>query len=301
MAYSGCAYMIGYGVKVTSPGSGKGLLIHAATRGCRIERPVLSRVGRGVGVLFGCRRGLEGVGVSLPSAGWFPDPQGGSGQRFWDGQGWTGQVRQAPSETSSPPPEPEPVPVLVAPPGPVSGGGVRSGSGGRWLWVAGIVVVAVVAAAGGWWAASSGPSEPSTAAPVEADEGEPGDVGPGASSDPAGTDGTTAPPEQPPVTDARQWQRIAHDETVFGGDGGQEMWSVAVGGPGLVAVGRDGGRGAAAVWTSTDGIVWRCLAHEEAVFGGAEQVMLSVAIGGPGLVAVGIDRGRDAAAVWASP
>ena len=57
------------------------------------------------------------------------------------------------------------------------------------------------------------------------------------------------------------------------------MKSVTVGGPGLVAVGRD------AVWTSVDGITWTRVPHDDAVFGGA--AMVSVTAGGPGLVAVG--------------
>lgn len=37
------------------------------------------------------------------------------------------------------------------------------------------------------------------------------------------------------------WSRVAHDEEVFGGPGGAQMWSVATGGPGLIAVGADSG------------------------------------------------------------
>jgi uncharacterized protein YxjI len=42
-----------------------------------------------------------------PPPGWYPDPAGSSGTRWWDGQGWTGHVQQA-----APPP----------PPGPATGG-----------------------------------------------------------------------------------------------------------------------------------------------------------------------------------
>jgi hypothetical protein len=88
------------------------------------------------------------------------------------------------------------------------------------------------------------------------------------------------------------------------------MFAVTVGGPGLVAVGRDGpvadGEGNAAVWTSPDGFVWSRVPHDEAIFGGlGEQRMVSVTAGGPGLVAVGFDRpaeqGEGNAAVWTSP
>ncbi len=48
------------------------------------------------------------------------------------------------------------------------------------------------------------------------------------------------------------------------------------------------------VWTSTDGITWSRVPHDEDVFAGAG--MRSVTAGGPGLVAVGSDG--EAAAVW---
>ena len=46
------------------------------------------------------------------------------------------------------------------------------------------------------------------------------------------------------------WQRLPHEEALLGGDGNQWMESVTVGGPGLVAIGGDSGRRAAAVWPS---------------------------------------------------
>ena len=117
--------------------------------------------------------------------------------------------------------------------------------------------------------------------------------------------------------DGITWSRIPHDESVFGREGDQEMSDqemsgVTVGGPGLVAVGSDGlgalgpylrtrpgGAGSrhAAVWTSTDGITWSRVAHDEAVFGGGG--MRSVTAGGPGLVAVGVGD-TSVAAVWTS-
>jgi hypothetical protein len=106
--------------------------------------------------------------------------------------------------------------------------------------------------------------------------------------------------------DGSTWTRVPHDEAVFGGDNGQAMRSVAVGGPGLVAVGRDasGGDADAAVWTSPDGLTWTRVPHDEAVFGGDDwQVLASVVAGGPGLVAIGLDGPIDDwdAAVWTSP
>jgi hypothetical protein len=103
------------------------------------------------------------------------------------------------------------------------------------------------------------------------------------------------------------WSRVGLDDTVFGGEGGQQMKSATAGGPGFVAVGSSGSidDGDAAVWTSVDGITWSRVPHDEEVFGGPDsQRMLSVIAAGPGLVAVGADgsvTGRHwAAAAWTS-
>lgn len=109
-------------------------------------------------------------------------------------------------------------------------------------------------------------------------------------------------------TDGTKWSRIPHDEALFGGTGAQTMTSVVAGGPGLVAVGwnREAPWDAdAAVWTSSDGITWSRVPHDEGVFGGESyQAMSAVSVGGPGLVAVGEDRSRDVddgdPAVWTS-
>jgi len=122
---------------------------------------------------------------------------------------------------------------------------------------------------------------------------------------PSPTVSTPAPvPSTPIEGSASGWSRIPHDEAVFGGAGPQRMFSVTVGGPGLVAVGEsdpDGSRNDldAAVWTSVDGITWSLVPHDAAVFGGAGlQGMFDVTVGGPGLVAVGLDASD--AAVWTS-
>lgn len=113
--------------------------------------------------------------------------------------------------------------------------------------------------------------------------------------------------------DGFTWSRVPHDETVFGGVDSQVIYDVTVGGPGLVAVGGDGGRGwwdnnpeqNAAVWASVDGVTWSRVPHDETVFSsGGSPVMLSVTVGGPGLVAVGADLGPTNLAetpVWTSP
>ncbi len=100
--------------------------------------------------------------------------------------------------------------------------------------------------------------------------------------------------------DGVTWSRVPHDETVFGGEGKQIMFSVAAGGPGVVAVGYDGFE--AAVWTSVDGVTWSRVPHDEMVFGDPPQGMVSVTAGGPGLVAVGYDDsgGDRDMAVWTS-
>ncbi len=89
--------------------------------------------------------------------------------------------------------------------------------------------------------------------------------------------------------DGTTWSLVPHDEEIFGGPGNQRLNGVTAGGPGLVAVGSNGGgygrSAAAAVWTSVDGLTWTRVPHDEVAFGGAE--MHSVAVGGPGLVAVG--------------
>ena len=97
------------------------------------------------------------------------------------------------------------------------------------------------------------------------------------------------------------WERVRHDEAVFGGDGFQIMSSVTVGGPGLVAVGFEVETDAdAAVWTSLDGITWTRVDHDETIF--SDSHMTSVTAGGPGVVAVGWDTSDDRdAVVWTSP
>ena len=107
--------------------------------------------------------------------------------------------------------------------------------------------------------------------------------------------------------DGITWSRVDHDEAIFGGTGEQNMTSVTVGGPGLVAVGWEsaGFDADAAVWTSPDGITWTRVPHDEEVFGGSSyQAMWAVTAGGPGLVAVGEDRSGDFedgdVAVWTS-
>jgi hypothetical protein len=109
--------------------------------------------------------------------------------------------------------------------------------------------------------------------------------------------------------DGIAWSRIPHDESIFGGVEDQYMSDVTAGGPGLVAVGTDGGTGVwdhntgihAAVWTSVDGIKWSRVPNHDALLGtgGNPAPMLSVTTGGPGLVAVGGEIGARMP-VWTS-
>jgi hypothetical protein len=128
--------------------------------------------------------------------------------------------------------------------------------------------------------------------------------------------------------DGISWSRVPHDEALSGGEEtppaccGTSMSSVTVGGPGLVAVGRDFIRNVtlpnggwvigAAVWTSVDGITWSRVPHDPSVFEAPPRPNLEIAsitAGGPGLVAVGAntvhdfwathnDSGESDAAVW---
>ena len=131
---------------------------------------------------------------------------------------------------------------------------------------------------------------------------------------------------EPPAIDpgsSLTWSRVPHDDAAFSGR--SEVWNddvivlelsmsdVAVGGPGLVAVGMeewpDVGTPSAiapsdvAVWTSVDGTAWTRLPHNEAEFGRADVGGLIA--GGPGLIAVGsrkvVPGVVNDAVVWTSP
>ena len=58
----------------------------------------------------GNERGSEqernGGSASGPRAGWYPDPAGSPRQRWWDGQGWTDSLRDAPAAAPTPPSAP---------------------------------------------------------------------------------------------------------------------------------------------------------------------------------------------------
>ena len=82
--------------------------------------------------------------------------------------------------------------------------------------------------------------------------------------------------------DGYTWDRVPHDEAVFGGPGLQHMSSVVVGGPGLVVVGFDRSEvrhSSAAVWVSADGYTWDRIDDDIAFGGPGDQHMSSVVAG----------------------
>lgn len=106
--------------------------------------------------------------------------------------------------------------------------------------------------------------------------------------------------------DGYRWERVAHDELVFGGIEDQVMRGLAAGGPGFIATGYDtsGDDWDAAVWTSPDGLVWTRLPDVDGVFGGpGRQSADSVVAGDDMVVAVGhdVDDVDQDVAVWVSP
>jgi hypothetical protein len=114
--------------------------------------------------------------------------------------------------------------------------------------------------------------------------------------------------------DGLSWSEVPYDAAVFGGAENQEIVDIAQAGPGLVAVGHDGGfmsedsppvKGA--VWVSSDGISWQRTGRDEASF--TDTTIYESAASETGLVAVGkaiitIDpESRDSyftACVWTS-
>ncbi len=96
-----------------------------------------------------------------------------------------------------------------------------------------------------------------------------------------------------------EWEQVAG--APFGGYGRQELIRVTDGGPGVVAVGRDGA--GAGVWVSEDGATWEKVQSE--VIATPGLYLRGVAKWREGIVAVGLIRDaegdRDAAAVFGPP
>jgi serine/threonine-protein kinase len=104
--------------------------------------------------------------------------------------------------------------------------------------------------------------------------------------------------------DGEEWGRAPSDPSVFGGDGNQGMYGVAVVGNELVAVGTDGStdRLDGAIWTSPDGIAWtRLRSPSVAALGGlGQQYLIEILAFGEGAVALGWEArdGETDADVW---
>ncbi len=140
--------------------------------------------------------------------------------------------------------------------------------------------------------------------------GGPGLVAVGSDGDPHGPGFDDSPAEIAAAAvwtsdDGLSWSRVPHDDALFGGAARQWMTSVAAGGPGVVAVGvgirPDNSVGdPTMVWTSTDGLTWSRVPHDEALFGdgfpgSVTGFPVSVTATSRGLVVVG---GQN---FWTSP
>lgn len=94
--------------------------------------------------------------------------------------------------------------------------------------------------------------------------------------------------------DGRAWSRGAHDDEVFGGPYGEQMWSVVETPDGLVAAGTSGwgsdGDMAAAVWRSSDGHTWERIEQDDVFTSGRRRSVHSLILDGPGLIAGGVAR-----------
>lgn len=102
--------------------------------------------------------------------------------------------------------------------------------------------------------------------------------------------------------DGIEWTRVLQDDAL-GGPGDQAIANITVGGPGLVAVGREktGTDFDAAAWTSPDGVEWTRVPDNGALGGPGDQVISQIATTQQGLLAVGYERITDRnAQLWIS-
>jgi hypothetical protein len=164
-----------------------------------------------------------------------------------------------------------------------------------WAFAFGAAALALVLIGGValLWSVADGGTDVADEVPAPTLAPEPATSAPPA-TDPVPAPATEAPEptEAPPPTDpplppqAMEWSRIS-----LGVDGA--VYSVIRGGPGYIAGGEAGGDGA--LWTSTDGISWERVPHDEIVFGAGG--ISGLAAGDDGYVAVGGDGGG---AIWFS-
>ena len=103
--------------------------------------------------------------------------------------------------------------------------------------------------------------------------------------------------------DGLVWSRVVDTDGMLASSGDQVMAGVTVGGPGLVAVGRDkpGSNFDGAVWLSPDGASWTRIDTGDTLGGPGDQVVAQVSEVDGGLMAVGYERIEDRdAQVWES-
>ncbi len=100
--------------------------------------------------------------------------------------------------------------------------------------------------------------------------------------------------------DGEEWERVPHDEAIFGGSGIQAAYSVVQFDNTVIAVGESAGR--AQVWVSYDGREWARASVVDAPGGDKTEptAMSDVAVWEHGLVAVGSAGSRSRPAVWLS-
>ena len=104
-------------------------------------------------------------------------------------------------------------------------------------------------------------------------------------------------------SDGRAWERVPHDEAVFGGPGWQGIGGVTWSGDGFVAVGHDtppdNERSRVAIWISADGRDWGRLPHDSDSFEADEELEVSSITMGPAGSVITGRRGTDGA-IWYS-
>lgn len=103
--------------------------------------------------------------------------------------------------------------------------------------------------------------------------------------------------------DGLVWSQVVDTGGALAGSGDQVMASVTVGGPGLVAVGREkpGSDFDSVVWVSPDGASWTRIDNGDVFGGPGDQVVGQVVEVSGGLIAVGYERIDDRdAQVWES-
>lgn len=106
---------------------------------------------------------------------------------------------------------------------------------------------------------------------------------------------TTAATTTTTIPAGFEWERIEDLDAAFGGPDTQAMHGVAFSGESFFGVGRDGDK--AAIWMSEDGLTWRRVPHDEALFGGeiGSQQMWAATDGPQGVTIVGDDFAFGAA------